>query len=71
MSLRFWQMVELSTPRGYNTDMKCRHTKQPQGYLAWHEWADKKSKKHFQVKCPACGLLKVWKRKPTNVSDHP
>lgn len=48
------------------TNEKCRraHTPQPEGYLAWHEWAEKKSRRHYQVRCPHCGLYKVWRRKP-------
>jgi hypothetical protein len=40
------------------------HTPAPSGYLAWHEWAEKKSRRHHQVVCPGCGLLAIWKRKP-------
>lgn len=40
------------------------HTTCPTRYLAWHEWADKKSRRHYQVACPGCGLFKIWKRKP-------
>lgn len=36
----------------------------PTGYLAWHAWAERKSRRHYQVKCPKCGLLHIWKRKP-------
>ena len=39
------------------------HTKCPEGYVAWHEWAQKKSKKHYQVECEGCGRLTIWKRK--------
>ncbi len=42
---------------------KCRHDEQPVGYLQWHAWAARKSKTHQQVKCDACGLWKIWKRK--------
>jgi hypothetical protein len=38
----------------------CWHTPEPLGYLAWHEWADNKSKTHIQVRCPNCNLLKIW-----------
>lgn len=41
-----------------------RHTKCPKGYLAWHEWADRKSRRHYQVLCPGCGLFAIWRRKP-------
>ena len=41
----------------------CNHLKEPQGYAQWQEWAEKKSVKHYQVKCPKCGLYHIWKRK--------
>lgn len=45
-----------------NTDCPnaAQHTPQPDGYLAWHEWADKKSKTHYQIKCPGCDLYAIW-----------
>ena len=43
---------------------KKAHTKCPEGYVAWHEWAEKKSKRHEQVRCNGCGRLTIWKRKP-------
>lgn len=42
----------------------CKHTKCPEGYIQWHNWAEKKSIRHYQVKCPCCGLFAIWKRKP-------
>ena len=39
------------------------HTKSPDGYLAWHEWAEKKAKTHEQTQCPTCGFWSIWKRK--------
>lgn len=36
------------------------HTKSPSGYLAWHEWAEKKSKTHKQKRCPTCKLFAIW-----------
>jgi len=44
---------------------KCpdNHTICPEGYIAWHEWAEKKSKTHTQIQCPECKLLAIWKRK--------
>ena len=41
------------------------HTPAPVGYLAWHAWAERKSRRHYQVRCPGCGLLMIWRRKPT------
>ena len=47
--------------------LKCRncdnHTLGPAGYIAWHEWAEKRSKTHDQLKCPDCGLYVIWRRK--------
>lgn len=40
------------------------HTRCPEGYLAWHAWAEHKSRRHYQVRCPGCGYLTIWKRKP-------
>jgi hypothetical protein len=42
---------------------KCKHTKQPIGYLAWHDWAEKKSRTHRQKRCPVCGLWSIWVKK--------
>ena len=39
------------------------HTHQPTGYVQWHEWAEQKSRRHYQVRCPGCGLFSIWKRK--------
>lgn len=40
------------------------HTYGPEGYLAWHEWAEAKAKTHRNTKCPGCGLYKIWTPKP-------
>ena len=42
---------------------KCRHTKCPSDYVSWHLWADKKAKTHKQLRCPGCGLWKLWVRR--------
>lgn len=39
---------------------KCNHTLDPPGYTHWHEWAEKASKTHRQVRCPRCGLFAIW-----------
>jgi hypothetical protein len=41
----------------------CRHPylrDEPSGYLAWHEWAEKKAKTHEQRQCPKCGLWSIY-----------
>lgn len=42
---------------------KGKHTKCPEGYIAWHEWAEKKAKTHRQVMCGTCKLYMIWKPK--------
>jgi hypothetical protein len=44
-------------------DAARRHTPSPTGYIAWHEWAEKKARTHVQRRCPSCGFLAVWVRK--------
>jgi len=41
----------------------ARHTRAPSGYVAWHEWADKMQKTHYQVLCEGCGKYEIWKLK--------
>lgn len=41
----------------------CQHTECPTGYMAWHDWAEKKTETHYQVRCPGCGLYAIWKKK--------
>ena len=50
--------------RGTDCPNFKNHTKQPEGYLQWHEWAENKAKTHTQEQCPVCGLWCIWKRKP-------
>lgn len=41
----------------------CEHPRlpdEPSGYLAWHEWAEKKSETHVQRQCPKCRLWVIW-----------
>lgn len=42
---------------------KAKHTESPDGYIAWHEWAERKAKTHVQERCPGCGLFMIWKPK--------
>jgi hypothetical protein len=39
------------------------HTLCPEGYLAWHEWAERKAKTHECTQCPECFLWGIWVRK--------
>lgn len=38
---------------------------EPSGYVAWHEWVERKGNTHNQLKCPGCGLYAIWKKKPS------
>lgn len=39
----------------------CVHTPdQPEGYLAWHRWAEEKNKTHRPIRCKGCGLFIKW-----------
>lgn len=42
-----------------------RHTACPRAYDWWHEWAEKMSKTHNQVRCPCCGFLSIWIPRPS------
>ncbi len=48
---------------------KHLHTPCPDGYVQWHDWADKMGKTHDQFKCPGCQLWKVWKPKQKEKTD--
>jgi DNA-directed RNA polymerase subunit RPC12/RpoP len=41
----------------------AKHTSSPDGYLAYHAWAEKKMKTHRQERCPTCGFWSIWKPK--------
>jgi hypothetical protein len=49
-----------------------QHTPAPAGYLAWHEWAEKKTETHEPQRCPNCGLWAIWtpKDEPQGGDDH-
>lgn len=36
------------------------HTKTPEGYIEWHEWAEEKAKTHTQIACRSCGFYSIW-----------
>ena len=40
-------------------DATCHHD-EPDGYMAWSQWAAKMARMHEQKRCPVCGLWKVW-----------
>lgn len=42
---------------------RAKHTPAPRSYLAWHEWAEEKSKTHTSTRCPTCDLYAIWKKK--------
>ena len=35
---------------------------EPNGYVAWHDWADKHCKTHEHTRCPKCGLFVICAR---------
>lgn len=39
------------------------HTTAPEGYIAWHAWAEDMAKTHNQRKCPDCGRYAIWEPK--------
>lgn len=39
---------------------KASHTPCPEGYREWDEWVDNMQKTHYQIRCPCCGLFKIW-----------
>ena len=42
-------------------DRYCdKHIYGPSGYVVWHEWAEKMSKTHRQVKCKGCNRFMIW-----------
>lgn len=44
---------------------------EPQGYVAWHEWAEVKSRSHVQSRCSACGKYAVWHERLVRVPGAP
>lgn len=62
-NIRFCGGTRIEVPPA-TTDRCVRHTPQPVGYLAWHEWAERKARTHRQERCPGCGLWKIWRPIP-------
>lgn len=52
------------------TTCKDHTPDQPNLYLAWHEWANRMSKTHRQVKCRECGLYKIWVPKQKRITKN-
>lgn len=42
---------------------RAQHTPTPAD-VGLMEWASKMSRTHEQIKCPGCGLYKIWARRP-------
>jgi len=36
------------------------HTKCPEGYVEWHNWAEKMLETHNQILCQHCGYYAIW-----------
>lgn len=36
------------------------HTPCPEGFVAWHDWADEMARTHKQARCAGCGLYMIW-----------
>ena len=47
-----WEAPTCPAPR-------LHHPGEPDGYVAWHDWADRMRVDHVQLRCPACGLWSV------------
>lgn len=46
------------------------HTTCPEGYIQWHDWAERMSKTHKQRECPGCGLYAIWEPVMTLPNPH-
>lgn len=47
------------------------HTPVPEGYSAWHAWAEQISRTHVQESCPGCGCWLIWReRRPEETPRH-
>lgn len=48
----------------------ANHMAGPSSYIAWHEWADKKLRRHKQMRCTVCNLLEIWVRRDKSEPDY-
>ncbi len=46
------------------------HTYCPDGYIAWHSWAEEMGKTHKQRKCPGCGLYAIWEPRRNAIKEQ-
>ena len=53
-------LSSLTLPHERDCPNVRKHTPRPEGYLEWHYWAGEKVKTHRQIRCPGCGLLRIW-----------
>lgn len=59
MSVEVWSIARADSPCAA---CKRKQARQPEGYVEWHAWAERKSRTHRQVQCPECGYF-VWVKK--------
>lgn len=51
---------------------KCHHSNTPTnlGYCDMADWAERKSRRHYQEQCPVCGKWAIWKRIPRGKPNY-
>lgn len=42
---------------------KKRMAKAPQGYVAWHEWAERMAQRYDCEQCRNCGRWTIWRQR--------
>ena len=40
------------------------YRREPSGYVAWQEWAEKMIRTHHLERCPGCDKFTVWRKGP-------
>jgi len=48
----------------------ANHTPCPASYTAWHEWAERKFRRHKQTQCPVCQRWVIWVRRDKGEPDY-